>query len=1066
MNNKYSFRNVFFFVWLTALLLLPMLQAAAGTVTTATGGDPILATTAATTCSPTWTPLSGPAYAESINGDLGNGDFTLNAPAGFEFNTASTVTIVLTQGDNTPAKNMNNVGVGSIVATATVTANSVSFTIFSKSQGTVLNTIQWRGIQVRPTTVTTTSGTITANGTSITNGGTGLIPTGYPGATSFGTLREVAATPTKLVVTLPGETFTTCKGNTGTPTSQTAGTAFGMTLTATDNSFNVIGTYTGTKSISYSGPTSACAIAPSYTTTVSFTNGVASNLSTTLRKAEAKGITASDGTISGPESSQLVVNPGALNKLVVTLPGETFTACAGNSGTVTDQKAGVAFAISGITATDSNYNIITGYTGTRNLSYSGPSGSPSYTTSVSFASGQSTTTLTTTLPVAETTTITVSDGTTSGPASSPLRVVAVASNFNAFETSTATTATSGVIKTKISGTGFNLGIVALTSTPTVSTGFTGTVKVELVDSSSTSSSCSTWPLVQSLPDQTFTTADQGRHTVSGISVTNAWKNVRVRISYPVTSPTIISCSTDNFAIRPSALIITVSDQDAQTAGTVRALDNTMVPGGTVHKAGRPFTIMATAQNSLGSTTTNYTGSPTATVSQCATTGGVCPSTLGTFSSGTWTASAGVVTSNTASYSDVGAFDLQLQDTTFAAVDQSDGSTTAERYIPSLNAARTSNKTTVGRFVPDHFMVSQVALTPRTDISACSGSSFTYMNEPFGTGFRLTAQNAMNVTTSNYDGALATLSASDPSRLNLAAVDSAANLTAPISGITQANPGQVTTSTAHGFTTGSKVYISGVNGMTGVNNALYTVTVVDANNFTIGVSTSTFGSYTSGGTASRLSVSTSNGSWVAGVADVTATVVLQRAVQPDGPFNLQIGIAPQDPDGIQLLAGALNLDADKNGTNERLNLGTMQSRFGRLALTNAHGSEVLNLPIPMQVQFWNGSSFQTNSQDGCTTIAKPNVILTNYKGGIDASNMTTSNVSIGGFNNGIGSLVLSKPLPRPTQKGSVDVTINLDAEAKTYLQGRWTSSTYNQNPMSRATFGIYKSGPVIYMREMY
>jgi hypothetical protein len=68
---------------------------------------------------------------------------------------------------------------------------------------------------------------------------------------------------------------------------------------------------------------------------------------------------------------------------------------------------------------------------------------------------------------------------------------------------------------------------------------------------------------------------------------------------------------------------------------------------------------------------------------------------------------------------------------------------------------------------------------------------------------------------------------------------------PISAITKANPGQVTC-TAHGLTTGLQVGLSGINGMTELNGTTQTVTVIDANNFTIGVNTSAYGTYTSSG----------------------------------------------------------------------------------------------------------------------------------------------------------------------------------------------------------------------------
>ena len=69
----------------------------------------------------------------------------------------------------------------------------------------------------------------------------------------------------------------------------------------------------------------------------------------------------------------------------------------------------------------------------------------------------------------------------------------------------------------------------------------------------------------------------------------------------------------------------------------------------------------------------------------------------------------------------------------------------------------------------------------------------------------------------------------------------------ISGITNANPGVVTTTINHGLTTGqANVYIAGVLGMTGANGGPYTVTVLTPTTFSFGVNTTSLGTYTSGG----------------------------------------------------------------------------------------------------------------------------------------------------------------------------------------------------------------------------
>jgi MSHA biogenesis protein MshQ len=53
-------------------------------------------------------------------------------------------------------------------------------------------------------------------------------------------------------------------------------------------------------------------------------------------------------------------------------------------------------------------------------------------------------------------------------------------------------------------------------------------------------------------------------------------------------------------------------------------------------------------------------------------------------------------------------------------------------------------------------------------------------------------------------------------------------------------------------------------------------------------------------------------------------------------------------------------------------------------------------------------------------------------------------------NGTGRVVLSKPTPAPTAKGRAVLK-----SGSSYLPGT-----------GRVTFGVYKAGPVIYVRETY
>lgn len=123
------------------------------------------------------------------------------------------------------------------------------------------------------------------------------------------------------------------------------------------------------------------------------------------------------------------------------------------------------------------------------------------------------------------------------------------------------------------------------------------------------------------------------------------------------------------------------------------------------------------------------------------------------------------------------------------------------------------------------------------------------------------------------------------------------------------------------------------------------------------------------------------------------------------------------------------------------------RYGRLRILNGYGSNLLPLPVAVMAQHWTGSAYAANTADNCTSIAPGNFALSAGTGG-------TINTSIIGGNTlsaGRGSITLSKPTGFTT-KGSVRVDSTVP-----YLMPGVTGLE---------TFGIYKNGPMIYLREMY
>src|SRR5215212_10047095 len=335
----------------------------ATTVTSATGGTNISADKAANATSPAFTTLGDIVIAENVNNDFSvqaNRTLILTAPTGWQFNPGVGTTAATKTGAGGNELNDNSI---------TVTATTITVNI-SVTGITQLNTLSIKGIEVRATDGANVPGSGNILRT-VANPGTATIAGIVNGTTNFGSLSQVAGAINKLIVTLPGQTFTdgstvATSGNSGTPTAQTVGTSFNISkITATDQFFNVVTSYSGAKTISYTGPgTNAGFSSPSYTTAVSFTNGVSTTtLATTLRKAETTTITASDGTTNGPASSNLTVNAGALSSFIVTNTSD---------GIIGTQTAGTPFDIK-VRAIDAGGNTITSFDGGSNKVMISPS---------------------------------------------------------------------------------------------------------------------------------------------------------------------------------------------------------------------------------------------------------------------------------------------------------------------------------------------------------------------------------------------------------------------------------------------------------------------------------------------------------------------------------------------------------------------------------------------------------------------------------------------------------------------------------------------------------------------
>jgi MSHA biogenesis protein MshQ len=620
------------------------------------------------------------------------------------------------------------------------------------------------------------------------------------------------------------------------------------------------------------------------------------------------------------------------------------------------------------------------------------------------------------------------------------------------------------IFTKVAGIPFSLNVLAL---PLTSTDKRAGVLVDLVDQTGIAAGvCSNVSLISVPPIDFLASTSQNpspgsrRQTVT-FNYPNAANNVRVRMQ----SGGATSCSSDNFAIRPASFTIS-SNADNMGSGN-----------GTTVKAGLPFELDAIPKNgaAVPADTGNYSGTakintnsnkaliPHTGAIQVGVLGGTFSAAVpGTPPSGTNGFSIGTAFT----YSEVGNFLFQpwtIYDDSFADVDRLKA--TPECRTDNNLGANTANdpgdpntldlngmygcyfgaatsSAFFGRFTPDHFAVSAATMVNRSDFPSCS-STFNYAGETMATKFTLTAQNSTGNITQNYDGDFAKLTitgSGDPFKLNAVNSDTVRTPFPVCAGVSPC------------------------------------VTPQPASN-------------------PRTNASPPLNPFLKGVAaDISLPFSILRPASPVGPYSFfNVGIAPTDSD----LVTTSPYDIDTVNVTEatpknHTKVVSTIVRYGRLTLANANGSELLNLPLGARMEYWNTttsppgsnstlSRFVLNTDDSCTVIQPGSIMLRNQLLGLNSANMPANNIvsSPLSFSSGLAKLTVKKPATPPTSRGSVDVCVDLSSDNTPgticassgsanmpWLQGAWGGSSYDDDPVSRATFGTYKSGPVIYLREVY
>jgi len=393
----------------------------------------------------------------------------------------------------------------------------------------------------------------------------------------------------------------------------------------------------------------------------------------------------------------------------------------------------------------------------------------------------------------------------------------------------------------------------------------------------------------------------------------AVKDTRLRFTQTLNGSPSVSCSTDSFTIRPADLVIT---------GPALASSKTR-PGATGDNAvaGATFTLEAQARTLAGTNSTDYTGTPVldaSAVESCMATNdasdtGACPSPVA-----------------------------------------------SDRLAGSFNPAVTNTGKATGSFTYDNAGAFQLLADAFSDANYAAGDAGN--------------QGCVVGDTSNTAG-------SDANEADYGKVGCSIGSAASGTG-SQAQFGRFYP--AH-FLLGSSAFHAACGTFSYFGQPFGLDANISARNQD---NTKVLTRYPGSGlelAAARAAAPTTNLSpasvffsdaaptWTNGAAAVALTQVeYAKAANLLAPISdLKIGLRVSDADNRPMHTLDLLTDFTMLAGN------APELRFGRLRLSNAVGSELLQLPMPLSAQYWNGQGFVVNSSDNCTQLNAANLVFTEY-----------------------------------------------------------------------------------------
>ncbi|CAN5895040.1 hypothetical protein BH11PSE12_BH11PSE12_13340 [soil metagenome] len=615
-------------------------------------------------------------------------------------------------------------------------------------------------------------------------------------------------------------------------------------------------------------------------------------------------------------------------------------------------------------------------------------------------------------------------------------------NFECLETSQATynnlitsPATRNPLYTKLAGTKFKLDVVALQADGTPLLSYTAASKVllELFDDSVSPSSCSAYSSPIASQALNFSAAVAGRITLaSDLILPKAYSKLRCRVTDSNQSPSIVGCSSDDFSVRPVAPILS-------TNATAPAPGASATP---IIKAAAPFTMTAAttptdmyAGTLLLDSTKLSAQDPAFAMQQS---GGVVGNlyATGTSSNVSMVANQSGVTNN-ASYSEVGY--LYAAPGSFR-----DDSLTAVDLLPAGCAATNSCDCVTSTSLNAN-LADTLDATFRYGCSVGNKTTVSYG--------RFIPDHFFFTKPATFDGFC--------TAGGFIYMDQPFNLIANIE--------------ARNYLDVRTVNYQKLFGKAVVTPQMLDTTTIVA--------------------TSRLS-GLGAPAWNGGIYPFVTTQFTKLGSGPDGPYDaLNIGLSLLDADAVPLWnrdmdAANPTCTPDPAGTSsasatacKAVKVASTKMRYGRVKLTNASGSELLALPLPLRLEYWNDKAgWNLNTLDTCTTLTASNFA---FSFSSDAKNKLAACETAMSVTGTAPNLSAKLSAPGAGNNGWTDISLNLDTVAlgnacmavgalspaattanQPWLMFKWLDPSI-KNPAARATFGVYKNAnEFIYLREIH